>query len=265
MSERQGVRSVEQGLRLARLLAERAEPLTLKDLAAGAGMPPAKAHRYLVSLIRAGLAEQDRESGRYRLGPLALDFGLSALRQIDVLKFGGEALADLRAAIDETVLIAIWGNKGPVVARWEESNRPVASNVRAGWVMPLANSATGRCFAAYMPEAQTAPLLEAEFRQRPDDRAGYPLLLAEIRAHGLSRVEGDLLRGVASVAAPVFGHTGGIVAVIAALGPQGAFDVDWDGAYARAVKQAAARLSQRLGFRASSPSPWGVSSLFHAE
>jgi DNA-binding IclR family transcriptional regulator len=241
-------------LRLAKLLAERAEPLALKELAAGAGMPPAKAHRYLVSLIRAGLAEQDRESGRYRLGPLALDFGLSALRQIDVLKFGGEALAELRAEIDETVLIAIWGNKGPVVARWEESNRPVASNVRAGWVMPLVNSATGRCFAAYMPEAQTAPLLEAEFLLRTglgpdDDRADYPKRLAETRAHGLSRVEGDLLRGVASVAAPVFGHTGGIVAVIAALGPQGAFDVAWDGAYAKAVKQAAARLSARLGFR----------------
>jgi DNA-binding IclR family transcriptional regulator len=249
MSERQGIRSVEVGLRLVKLLAEKAQPLALKELAAGAGMPAAKAHRYLVSLIRAGLAEQDRESGRYRLGPLALDFGLSALRQVDVLKFGGETLADLRAAIDETVLLAVWGNKGPVVARWEESTRPVATNVRAGWVMPLVNSATGRCFAAYLPETVTAPLLEPEFLLRPDDRPAYPGRLEEIRAHGLSRVEGDLLRGVASVAAPVFGHTGGIVAVIAALGPQGAFEVAWDGVNARAVKQAAARLSARLGFR----------------
>ena len=255
MSERQCVRSVEVGLRLVKLLAEKAQPLALKDLAAGAGMPAAKAHRYLVSLIRAGLAEQDRESGRYRLGPLALDFGLSALRQLDVLKFGGEALADLRAAIDETVLLAVWGNKGPVVARWEESSHPVATNVRAGWVMPLANSATGRCFAAYLPDAATAPLLEAEFALRaglrPDaDRGGYPARLDEIRAHGLSRVEGDLLRGVASVAAPVFNHTGAIVAVIAALGPQGAFDVAWDGRNAFAVKAAAERLSARLGYRA---------------
>lgn len=247
MSERQGVRSVEVGLRLVKLLAEKAQPLALKDLAAGAGMPPAKAHRYLVSLIRAGLAEQDRESGRYRLGPLALDFGLSALRQLDVLKFGGEALAELRAAIDETVLLAVWGNKGPVVARWEESTRPVATNVRAGWVMPLVNSATGRCFAAYLPDTVTAPLLEAEFLVRPEERERYPARLAEIRAHGLSRVEGDLLRGVASVAAPVFSHTGAIVAVIAALGPQGAFDVDWQGRNALAVKGAAAALSRRLG------------------
>ena len=256
MSERQGVRSVEVGLRLVKLLAEKAQPLALKDLAAGAGMPAAKAHRYLVSLIRAGLAGQDRESGRYRLGPLALDFGLSALRQLDVLKFGGEALADLRAAIDETVLLAVWGNKGPVVARWEESSHPVATNVRAGWVMPLANSATGRCFAAYLPDAATAPLLEAEFALRaglrPDaDRGDYRARLDEIRAHGLSRVEGDLLRGVASVAAPVFNHTGAIVAVIAALGPQGAFDVAWNGRNAFAVKAAAERLSARLGARRS--------------
>ena len=249
MAEKQGVRSVEIGLRLARQLAERAGPLALKDLAAAAGMPAAKAHRYLVSLIRAGLAEQDRESGRYRLGPLALDVGLAALRQLDVLKFGGEVLADLRAAIDETVLIAIWGNKGPVVARWEESSRPVATNVRAGWVMPLVNSATGRCFAAYLPGAATAPLLEAEFALKPEERERYPARLEEIRAHGLSRVEGDLLRGVASVTAPVFSHGGGIVAVIAALGPQGAFEIDWDGANARAVKDAARTLSARLGYR----------------
>src|SRR5262245_32420854 len=100
MSERQGVQSVEVGLRVMRQLAERPGPIALKDLAKAANMPAAKAHRYLVSLIRAGMAEQDRETGRYRLGPMALQIGLAALREIDVLKFGGEVLADLRAAID---------------------------------------------------------------------------------------------------------------------------------------------------------------------
>lgn len=251
MSRQQGVQSVEIGLRLMRHLAQRPGPLALKDLAKSAGMPAAKAHRYLVSLIRAGLAEQDRESGRYRLGPTALELGLAALRELDVLKFGAEALADLRAAIDETVLLAVWGNKGPVVARWEESSRPVATNVRAGWVMPLVNSATGRCFVAYLPETATRAMLAEELELKPAERAAYPGRLAEIRAHGISRVEGDLLRGVASVAAPVFDRNGAIVAVIAALGLQGAFDTDWEGGYAKAVKDAAGRLSARLGFRPS--------------
>jgi DNA-binding IclR family transcriptional regulator len=212
-------------------------------------MPPAKAHRYLVSLIRAGLAEQDRENGRYRLGPFALELGLSALGSLDVIKLGAEEIVNLRARIDETVLLAIWGNKGPVVARWEESTRPVATNVRAGWVMPLANSATGRLFAAYLPASVTAALLKAEFARMPEAKRGYAARLEEIRARGLSRVQGDLLPGVASVAAPVFAHDGAIVAVIAALGPQGGFDVSWNGAIASAVKRAAAALSARLGRR----------------
>ena len=228
-------------------MAARHGPIALKDLAKAAEMPAAKAHRYLVSLIRSGLAEQDRETGRYRLGPMALELGLAALRELDVLKFGGEALADLRAAIDETVLLVVWGNKGPVVARWEESSRPVATNVRAGWVMPMVNSATGRCFAAFLPETKTHDLLETEFAQLPAERARYPERLAEIRARGLSRVEGDLLSGVAAFAAPVFGRDGTIIAVIAALGLQSTFDTGWDGAYATAVKSAAARLSARLG------------------
>ena len=248
--QRLGINSLEVGLRLARVLGEHRLPLALKDLAAKAAMPPAKAHRYLVSLIRAGLAEQDRESGRYRLGPLALELGLAALGTMDVLRFGAEVISDLRAAIDETVLLAIWGNKGPVVARWEESTRPVATNVRAGWVMPLANSATGRLFAAYLPSATTGPLLKTEFARMPEAKRGYAARLEEIRARGLSRVRGDLQRGVASVAAPVFGHGGGIVAVVAALGPQGGFDVAWDGAIARAVQRAARELSARLGYRA---------------
>src|SRR3954447_13532487 len=249
-AQRLGINSLETGLRLARVLAEEAWPLPLKDVAARAHMAPAKAHRYLVSLIRAGLAEQDRESGRYRLGPFALALGLSALGSLDVIKLGAEEILELRAQTDETVLLAIWGNKGPVVARWEESTRPVATNVRAGWVMPLANSATGRLFAAYLPTALTAPLLKAEFARTPEAKHGYAERLEEIRERGLSRVQGDLLRGVASVAAPVFGHGGGIVAVIAALGPQGGFDVAWEGPIAIAVKRAARQLSGRLGYRA---------------
>jgi DNA-binding IclR family transcriptional regulator len=249
MPRQLGVNSIEVGLRLARALGRLGGAQALKDLAAAARMPPAKAHRYLVSLIRAGLAEQDQESGRYRLGPLALELGMAALRDIDVLHIGGEVLADLRNQIDQTVLLAIWGNKGPVVARWEESMHPVATNVRAGWVMPLANSATGRCFAAYLPAAVTEPLLQAEFAGKPKERQRYAARLEEIRARGLSRVQGDLLRGVASVAAPVFRHDGAIVAVIASLGFEAGFDVDWEGRFARATRAAAGRLSARLGSR----------------
>jgi len=93
----------------------------------------------------------------------------------------------------------------------------------------------------------TAPMLKSEFARTPEAKRGYAERLEEIRSRGLSRVQGDLLAGIASIAAPVFRHDGTIVAVIAALGPQGAFDVSWDGAIGKAVKRAAQTLSRRLG------------------
>jgi len=244
----QGVRSVETGMALLAALAARARvPASLSDLAAAAGMAPAKAHRYLVSLIRAGMVEQDRASGRYRLGGAALNVGLAALGALDVMRLAGEALERLCAAIDETVLLAVWGNKGPVVVRWEEASRPVTTNVRAGSVMPLLNSATGRVFAAFLPEMQTKAMLAEERAQAPALAKDYDAGLEETRTRGLGRVKGDLLPGVAGLAAPVFDHQGDLVAVIAALGPQGQFDAAWDGAVAKLLKAAADGLSLRLG------------------
>lgn len=250
-----GVNSLELGLRVARVLAARGQPQALKDIAAAAGMTPAKTHRYLVSLIRAGLAEQDHDSSRYRLGPLALELGLSALNGLDVLKFGGEAVVELSAAIDETALLAIWGNKGPVVVRWEESSRPIATNVRAGWVMPLTSSATGRLFAAFMPPIATAGLVKAELRSNAAALSRFGERLGRIRAAGVSLVDGDLLPGVAAVAAPVFGHDGQLAASIAALGLQGSFDLSPTGPVVDAVRQSAAALSRRLGFATPQQSP----------
>jgi DNA-binding IclR family transcriptional regulator len=245
-----GVNSLELGLSVARALASRAQPQALKDVAAAAGMTPAKAHRYLVSLIRAGMAEQEHESSRYRLGPLALELGLAALNGLDVLKFGGEAVSELTATIDETALLAIWGNKGPVVVRWEESTRPIATNVRAGWVMPLTSSATGRLFAAYLPPLATAAMIKAELRGDARALARFGERLAQIRAAGVSLVDGDLLPGVAAVAAPVFGHDGQLAASLAALGLQGSFDIGPKSPVIDAVRQAAMALSRRLGYTA---------------
>jgi DNA-binding IclR family transcriptional regulator len=252
VSERQGVQSVETGVAVLRALAAAREPLSLKSAAERSGLAPAKAHRYLVSLVRAGMVEQDPLSGRYRLGQGAVEVGLAAIADLDVMEFAEPALAALRAELDETVMLAVWGNHGPVVVRWADSGRPVTTNIRTGSVMPLVTSGTGRTFAAFLPDGQTRDLIAGELARNPDAAKIWPAKLAETRKHRMSRVDGDLLPGVAAFAAPVFDANGEIVAVIAVLGRQGDFDSDWDGVNARALRAAADQLSRRLGYRAAS-------------
>src|ERR1700678_159990 len=95
----QGVQSVEVGARLLKAIGAASAPLMLKDLAAAARMPPAKAHRYLVSLGRAGLVQQNAGTGLYDLGPFAVDLGLSALGRLSPVAAAEPFLEELRQSI----------------------------------------------------------------------------------------------------------------------------------------------------------------------
>jgi DNA-binding IclR family transcriptional regulator len=243
----QGVQSVETGLGLVGVLASLPGGVGLKALSQAADMSPAKAHRYLVSLIRTGMVEQEAATARYRLGPTAVELGLAALRDLDPVRLGGPILEELRNEIEDTVLLAIWGNKGPVVVRWEESARAVTTNVRPGFVMPLMTSSTGRTFAAFLPDNQTRALLSVEYVEHPERCKNWPAVLAETRDNGLGRINGDLLPGISALSAPVFNHQKEIAAVLSALGPSEVFDSHRDGKTASALKKAAHSLSIQLG------------------
>ena len=98
---KRGIQSIEVGGRLLQVLVERGTPMMLRDLAAAGGMPAAKAHRYLVSFIRMGLAEQDTQTGRYDLGEFALRLGLVGLARMDPVRLGAPVLVDLCDEIEE--------------------------------------------------------------------------------------------------------------------------------------------------------------------
>jgi len=249
-----GIQSAETGLRVLLALAHPGPPRMLKTIAQTAGMPPSKAHRYLASLTRLGFADRDPANGRYRLGPAALQLGLVALGNLNPVRIGTAALAALRDEIDETVALAIWGSAGATFVRLEEASRPVTVNAKAGSVLPLLASATGRVFGAYLPPAMIAPMLALEMAQtprRPDlphDLPAAEALLAEVRQAGLGRVTGEMMSGIHALSAPVFDHQGRIVAALTALGSAGAFDDRPEGVVAAALRLAAGHASREMGW-----------------
>lgn len=253
--ERTGIQSVEVGFALLQGFTQARGPLMLKELAAAAGMSAAKAHRYLVSFQRLGLVVQDSRSARYDLGPAALRLGLSALSRVDAVRLARERMPALMETIGQTLALAVWGNHGPTIVHWEESPQGVTANLRLGDVMPLLSSATGRCFAAYVPPPISAPLLQAELAQaakmqRPDlpqHMADVHTLLQEVRERGMARIVDTLLPSIGAFCAPVFDADGRLALGITALGSVASFDPDWGGSIEVPLRAAAARLSHDLG------------------
>jgi len=267
-----GIQSIEVGGQLLRALVHHGRPMALKDLAREADMTAAKAHPYMVSFGRLGLIEQDRASGHYLLGPLALQLGLISLQQADPVHIATPLIAQLAQQTGHTVALAVWGARGATIVRTAESPSPVHVNMRHGTVFSLTNTASGRVFAAFLDADAVRQLLEDE-RQRQKQRkgsepvpaAGMPPVqplpswsdferqLQEVRTHGISRSDGEVIEGVSAMAAPVFDHTGAIVLAVTAIGPAGIFNTAWDGEISRALKACADTVSQRLGATANPP------------
>ncbi|MEM8985764.1 MAG: IclR family transcriptional regulator [Pseudomonadota bacterium] len=253
-ADKGGVQSVETAAHILRAISMLGGAAALKDIAAAAGMPRGKAHRYLVSLTRAGLAVQEPTSGAYAIGPLAITLGLTALRRISPMQIAAEALSELRDKTNETAALAIWGEFGPTVIALEESINAVTLNVRVGSRLPLFNSAVGRIFLTYQPDKAlcseiikeervldpTSPCLNMSVRQK---------IIEETRAHGMARVAGDLIPGINALAAPIFDHSSKLAMAIGLVGRKEILKVGWTTDKALALKTCAAAVSEKLGFQ----------------
>jgi len=246
-----GVQSIEVGLILLSILAKHRTPQMLKSLAAEADMPPSKAHRYLVSFIRAGLVQQI--GTRYLLGLGALQLGLAVMGTMDVVGIALERLQTIRDDVGETVGLVVWTPQGPTYVRVIESNRTVSVNSRSGSVLSLLHSASGSVFVTYLPESKTSQLIEGELaasvkRGKPISPAHLEKIRKQTRQYGLGRVRGDYFPGIGALSAPIFDYSGELVAAITALGPQEALDLRYDGDLARQLKSHALKISEELGY-----------------
>ena len=250
---RQGIQSIEVGAALLQALAKASKPQMLRDLAAAAGMPAAKAHRYLVSFGRMGLVEQQAETGLYDLGAFALDLGLSALARLEPVTLAGTALTELSAQIGQTVALAVWANQGPTIVRWLGTDTPVAATLRVGSVMPLTRSATGGTFLAFLPRPMTEKWLKRELADQarkalpPTTMEEVEHWITETRRRGYACTS-DFIPGIGGIAAPVFDQTGTMVLALIALGYSKPFNADLVRISAAVLDKAAA-LSRRLGYR----------------
>ncbi len=254
MEGKHGVQSLEIGMGILRAMVNGQRSMMLKDIAAAADMPASKAHRYLVSLIRAGLVEQDPLTSRYDLGTFALNIGLVAIDRLDRIRLGLSAIAELRDKINETTALAVWGDTGPVIVRWERPRRPITVNVVTGTALDPLTSASGRVFSAWLPKETIGRLIDRRLTQPhlPPDlqtRADVEAMLEKVRADGYASVSGyHLIAGVEAVSAPVFNFKGEISIAMLVVGVKGMFDMDPSGPVVGPLKAAAADLSQRLGY-----------------
>jgi DNA-binding IclR family transcriptional regulator len=260
--EGRGVRSVEAGSHLLEVLAERVEPQMLRDLSKAAGMAPAQAHAYLTSLRKLGLVEQDAETMRYRIGPGALELGIVRMRTVDPIELAENAAGELSRTTGLSVALVVWGSYGPTVIRVREGPDQIHINTRAGTVYSITGTASGRVFAAFLPQAMVRKAI-AEEKSESDatGRVGNGLLpneeeIATIRRLGYATVMPPPVPGVNALSAPVFDHTGQIQLAMTLIGAAAVLDNSPTSRFLPPLLRAAGAISRDLGYNGpESPIP----------
>jgi DNA-binding IclR family transcriptional regulator len=232
----QGIQSLEIGTRVLRAVQLARHPLALKDIARESALSPSQAHRYLTSWIRTGFVEQHPASGNYFLGDQAMALGLAALHRHDTLEKASAQLAWLAEKLGETSLMTVWCTEGPICVRWLRGRSLLGTDAGLGTVFPVAGSAAGLAFAAYLSPALTLPLLTKQAAlARQDAMAGVKanvgkkaiaantlrehtrLLNANresVSEHGYALARGHFVSGLSAMSAPVFDPQGEVVATI---------------------------------------------------
>jgi DNA-binding IclR family transcriptional regulator len=107
--------------------------------------------------------------------------------------------------------LSVWGEHGPTIIRIYNANSPIISNLRLGWTLPLLTSATGLVYLAHLEPQTTAAVLEKESRVANGAQPSAKDLkarLEEIRKDGYAWIDGAIIPGIVSIAAPIWDYQG---------------------------------------------------------
>lgn len=231
----------------------RARSLGVTEIANQLSLSKAVVHRVLASLRTADLISFDDGTRRYSLGPAAMTLGQAYLANLDLREVARPFLERLLEETGETVTLSVRHGDERVYVDQLTPAVEVAMSVSLGRSFSLYAGSSSKAFLAFLPDPDQERLLSAEALSALTKQASVDVEqlreeLATIRKRGYARSFGERQAGAASVAAPVFDHTGDPVAVMSVAGPVERFRQEADHA-AKLLLVETRELSRRLGFQ----------------
>jgi DNA-binding IclR family transcriptional regulator len=199
--------------------------LSLRELAARAGLPKPTVHRLASSLIAMGFMEH-RADGRYSLGPKLGELGAVVRADLDVVSACAHAMDALAAATRETVLLvsADWQALEIVVVATRVSPQTLSVIPANGERMSILPGAPGKALLLGLSSRDADEVLArlplpARTSKSHTDPEQLASELALARTAGFAVADEEYVEGVSGVAVPVLFEAGRPRAAIGVVGP----------------------------------------------
>lgn len=242
---------LRKGVDLLSALVASVNPLSLGELASACGQPKATTHRLLATLCALQLVSA-RNDGRYSLGPRCLTLGSAYLGGLDLRREALPILQQLVATTNETAHLGVSGGDKVVLIEQAEPDRSIRMVSRVGANSPLHATSIGKVLLAYGTADDLEALLDQGVERLTSNTITDPqelrFALKRVREMGFAINDIEYEEGIRCVGAPVYDHTGKVIAGISVSCPDFRTPRDRLLELAPQVIAAAQQLSVRMGF-----------------
>jgi len=221
------------------------------EIAAELGVHKSTVSRLIAVLESRGFVEQLSDRGKYRLGFTVVRLAGSTSARMDLAKASQPFCDELAALTGETTNVAILDGDRIINIVETIGSAEIALRSWVGQSCPAHATSSGKILLTSLSQNELRGLLPdrlAVFTERTvATRAALEQDLLSYSRAGWASVCDELEVGLNAVAAPVFDHTGKIIAALSVSGPGYRLQTaDFEGV-AQQTMAAAARISRRLG------------------
>lgn len=257
-----GTQAVVRALRLLRAFTDARPEWSLADLSRELKLSKPTAFRLLVALEEEGLVVRPEPSGAYRLGPAAIELGARAQRANAVAAVARPEIESLTRATGETSTVEVLDDDETLILDEVLGDHLIGTSPSVGTRWPAHATSTGKVLLAAALERD--PELVRRLARRSGGRlrgvtpctirsaARLGAELARVSRQGYATAIGELEAGYVALGAPVRRHDGTVVAAVSLGGPSNRFTDARLPGLIKAVRDAAGRVSHRLGWSTNS-------------
>ncbi|MFQ5848584.1 MAG: IclR family transcriptional regulator [Candidatus Methylomirabilales bacterium] len=255
------VQSVDRALDILEAFNYEEEELGVTELSQKLGLHKNNVFRLLATLECRGYIEQDKRTGNYRLGMKTFEVANIFLHHLGLRRQARPILEELVNGCDETAYLAILDGPEVVYVLMHETSQTVRIVPRLGHRLPAYCTASGKIQLAYESRDHLAQIFEGHVLQRHtgntiDNLDKLVNHLKEVARLGYAVDNEEWEEGVRCIAAPVRDYSRRVVAGVGLSGPVSRFTMERiEKELVPLVKEAASKISQRLGYELHSVSP----------
>jgi IclR family transcriptional regulator, pca regulon regulatory protein len=211
------VQSFARGLEVIRSFSAQAPRQTLTEVAGRAGLTRAGARRILLTLQTLGYVESDGKL--FTLTPRILDLGFAYLSSMPIWNLAEPVMEALVDQVKESCSAAALDGTDIVYVLRVPTRKIMSIGLGVGSRLPAYCTSMGRMLLAGLPDDEVAQRLRASrllalTRHTVTDADALAQKVQQARRQGWCLVNQELEEGLVSIAAPLTGRNGRVVAAL---------------------------------------------------